>query len=92
MTISLLLAGIAAVGLIGVLGLFVSVKLEFEARSRRERERIEAILARVSEREQPVVVLKSNLNLTPRPQLTRREAELVERVRALAAASGERIC
>ena len=92
MTTSLLLAGIAAVGLIGVLGLFVSLKLEFEARSRRERERIEAIFARISEPEKRPVVLRSGLNLAPRPQLTQREAELAERVRALAATSGKRIC
>jgi hypothetical protein len=76
-----------AVGLIGALGLFVSLKLEMESRLRRERERVETILSRLNQAEKPV--LKSGFNLAQRPQLTRREAELAERVSALA---GERIC
>ncbi len=40
-----------ALGLMGTLGLFVSLKLEVEKRSQRERGRVEAIMARLVEAE-----------------------------------------
>jgi DNA-binding NarL/FixJ family response regulator len=49
MTISLVLMALTALGLSGALALFLSLKREFEARSRRESERVEAILARLEE-------------------------------------------
>jgi hypothetical protein len=96
MTISLFLVAMTALGLLGALGLFVSLKREVEARSRREAERVEAMLARLVEAEtrwapQPLpaiepklVVPRSGLNLSKRVQVMRllRQGEDTSRIAA----------
>jgi len=83
MTISLFLVAVTALGLLGALALFVSLKREVEARVRRESERVDAMLARLVEAEtrlatpwvpsweaQPAVP-RSGLNLSKRVQVIR---------------------
>ena len=94
MTISLLLMAVTALGLLGSLGLFVSLKREVEKRSRQERLRVEAMLARLVEAESrwtpatlpavepDLVAPRSGLNLSKRVQVMRllRQGEDTSRI------------
>jgi DNA-binding NarL/FixJ family response regulator len=83
MTLSLLLVAITALGLLGTLALFVSLKHDVETRARRESERVDAMLARLVEAEtriappsppafEPELVSpRSGLNLSKRVQVIR---------------------
>ncbi len=77
---SLIFLIVMAVGLVGSLGLFVSLKMDVEARSRKERQRLEEILKRLEESEarlslpQPVFVAdapRSSINVPQRVQAMR---------------------
>ena len=94
MTISLVLAAVTALGLLGALGLFVSLKREVEERSRQQSLRVEAMLARLVEAESRWTPAKlpavepelaappSGLNLSKRVQVMRllRQGEATSRI------------
>ena len=94
MAISLLLLAVTALGLVGALGLFVSLKREVEKRSRQERLRVEAMLVRLVEAESrwtPAILPaieadlaapRSGLNLSKRVHVMRllRQGEDTSRV------------
>jgi hypothetical protein len=74
-----------ALGLMGTLGLFVSLKLEVEKRSQRERGRIEAIMARLVEAEgrlAPPALASHELeqNIVQNPVIPRSGLNLSKRV------------
>ena len=83
MTISLVLLAATALGLLAALGLFISLKREVVTRSRRESERVEAMLVRLVEAETRLATppppvfepdsgpLRSGLNLSKRVQVMR---------------------
>lgn len=83
MTISLVLLAATALGLLAALGLFISLKREVVTRSRRDGERVDAMLARLVEAETrlappppPVFEpefgpLRSGVNLSKRVQVMR---------------------
>ena len=74
MTTALILPVILAFGLLGMLGLFITLKREVEARARKDRERVEAMLARLVEAESRLPpapepsfgVARTGLNLSKR--------------------------
>jgi hypothetical protein len=72
MTTSLILPVFLAFGLLAMLGLFITLKREVELRARKDRDRVEAMLARLIEAEArmpPGPVPTSELNFAVRPGL-----------------------
>lgn len=79
MTISMILPVLLAFGLLGMLGLFLTLKREVEVRARKDRDRVEAMLARLVEAESRLppapepnpAVARTGLNLSKRVQVRR---------------------